>query len=211
VRGSTPAVEGRRGGAPLLAQAGQGVEFAAMIRPALPDDASAISAVLTAAFPTDAESRLVTALRIAGDAVIELVAEAPDGTILGHILLTPMTVGAQHALALAPLSVVPSAQRQGLGTALVRAALDLARARPEAWCLVLGDPAYYSRFGFTAEAAARATCVPWAANPAFQALALRAEAPPLLGAARYAQAFGLETVPEGTSRDAKTGPAKARR
>ena len=173
---------------PAPASAGEGNPFT--IRDALPADAPAIAAVLTAAFPTEAESTLVTALRATGDAAIELVAEAPDGAILGHVLLSPMMAGAQRALALAPLSVVPSAQRRGLGAALVRKALERARARPEGWCLVLGDPRYYGRFGFAADAASQVTGVPWSGHPAFQALALH-EASPLAGDARYAQAFGL--------------------
>jgi putative acetyltransferase len=162
------------------------------LRAACPADAPAIAALLEQAFGGSAEAALVATLREAGDAVIELVAEAPGGAILGHILFSPMQVGQAAALALAPLAVAPEAQRRGIGTALVRQGLALAAARPEAWCLVLGEPAYYSRFGFAASAAATVTGVPWSGHPAFQALRLSAEAPPLDGAARYAYAFGLD-------------------
>lgn len=159
-------------------------------RPARPADAPAIDALLRAAFGGDAEARLVAALRDAGDVAIELVVAAEDG-LLGHVLFSPMTVGGVPALALAPLSVAPVAQRQGIGAALVRAGLARAAARGEGWCLVLGEPAYYARFGFAARDAAAVTGVPWAGHPAFQASRLRTEAAPLRGEARYAAAFGV--------------------
>ncbi len=162
-----------------------------MIRAARPADAMAIGALLRAAFGGEDEVRLVSALRAAGDAVIELVfADAADG-LLGHILFSPMAVGRAAALALAPLAVLPSAQRRGIGTALVRAGLAAARRRAEGWCLVLGKPAYYGRFGFMAEAAAGVTGLPWSGHPAFQALRLAPDAPPLSGPGHYACAFRL--------------------
>ncbi len=161
-----------------------------MIRPPRPSDAAAIGGLLRAAFGGPAEADLVAALRRDGDVAIELVAEA-DGIIAGHVLFSQMTVGDVAALALAPLAVLPARQRQGLGAALTRAGLARAAARPEGWCLVLGDPAYYTRFGFVAREAADVTGTPWAGHPAFQALRLRAEAPPLTGRACYARAFGL--------------------
>ncbi len=167
-----------------------------MIRAARPGDAPAIAMLLAAAFPTDAEARLVAALREAGDVAVELVAEAPDGALLGHVLFSRMRVGAEPALALAPLAVAPARQRQGIGAALVRAGLRLTCGRPEGWCLVLGDPAYYGRFGFAARDAACVGGPPWSGHPAFQALALREGAPPLAGDGRYACAFGLAS-PEG--------------
>ena len=93
------------------------------IRPARPADAPAIAALLRAASNGEAEAALVAALREAGDAAIELVAEAPSGETLGHVLFSPMMVGATPALALAPLAVVPGAQRQGIGSALLREGL----------------------------------------------------------------------------------------
>ncbi len=172
-----------------------------MIRPARPADAPAIAALLRAAFGGTAEADLVAALRAAGDAAIELVAEA-DGRIVGEVLFSPMRVGSEPALALAPLAVAPAAERQGIGSALVRAGLDLARERPEGWCLVLGAPRYYGRFGFAAAAAAGVSGVPWAGREAFQALRLRTGARALIGAARYACAFGLASPEDGGERDA---------
>ncbi len=159
-----------------------------ILRPPHPAEAPAIAALLRSAFAGEAEACLVAALREAGDVALELVAEAEGGSC-GHVLVSPMTVGSMAALALAPLAVAPAMQCRGIGGALVRAALGALAARPEGWCLVLGDPAYYGRFGFDAAAAAGVTGVPWAGSPAFQARRLRANAPPLIGPARYAAAF----------------------
>lgn len=166
-------------------------------RAARPDDAAAIAALVAAAFGRGEEAALVAALRAEGAAAIELVAAAPDGALLGHVLFSPMTVGDAPALALAPLAVAPAAQRRGIGAALVRHGLALAEARREGWCLVLGEPAYYGRFGFTAAAAV--TGVPWAGHPAFQARRLQPASAPLAGVARYACAFGLPSPEGGTT------------
>ncbi len=159
-----------------------------MIRLARPADAPGISALLRAAFGGPAEAELVAALRRDSDAAIELVAEA-GGTLAGHVLFSPMTVGDAAALALAPLAVLPAAQRRGIGSALAREGLARAALRREGWCLVLGDPAYYGRLGFAP--AAHVSGVPWAGSPAFQALRLRADASALAGPARYARAFAV--------------------
>lgn len=157
-----------------------------MIRPEGPSDAPAIAALLTRAFGGPAEAGLVAALRAAGDVAIALVAEDAGGAIAGHVLLSPMRAPFP-ALSLAPLAVAPDRQNAGVGAALVRAAL--ARAEAEGWrgVFVLGDPAYYGRFGFTAAAAA-GFASPYA-GPAFQALGLGGDLPARAGAAAHAPAF----------------------
>ena len=163
------------------------------LRAAVATDAPAIAALLRAAFRGEAEAMLVARLRAESAVAIELVAEVPDGAILGHILFSPLRVGGVPALALAPLSVAPEAQRQGIGAALAREGLAQAALRPEGWCLVLGEPGYYARFGFSPDAAATVTGVPWSGHPAFQALRLRADAAPLAGEVRYADAFNTSS------------------
>ena len=79
---------------------------------------------------------------------LSYVAEAPDGTIAAYALITRCHVDEVPALALAPVAVLPDRQRQGAGAAVVRAALEAARARGERLVLVLGHPEYYPRFGF---------------------------------------------------------------
>ncbi|RJF93298.1 GNAT family N-acetyltransferase [Sphingomonas cavernae] len=161
------------------------------LRVEAPGDAAAIRAVNCAAFPTEAEADLVEALRADGDAAISLVAEDND-EIVGHVLLSTMQVSADgravRAAGLAPVAVVPGRQAQGIGSALVRSAIDAARAQGFEMLFLLGEPEYYGRFGFSVEAAA-----PFAspyAGPYFQALMLEpAMVSPKAGDARYARAF----------------------
>jgi putative acetyltransferase len=124
-----------------------------LIRDEDPADRAAIAAVTTAAFKQPAEAKLVEALRASGDAVISLVAESGD-TIVGHVMLSQMASPA-HTLGLAPVSVDPAHQNRGVGHKLITLALE--RARRDGWdaVFVLGDPAYYTRFGFRVDAAAK--------------------------------------------------------
>jgi putative acetyltransferase len=161
------------------------------VRPAEPRDAAAIRAVHLAAFPTPLEADLVEALGRDGDVVISLVAER-CGEILGHVLLSRMRVSGDgrpyRALGLAPVAVLPGFQSSGIGTALIESAIGIARASGEEILFLLGEPDYYRRFGFSAEAAA-----PFAspyAGPYFMALAVQpGVAVPRAGKADYPQAF----------------------
>lgn len=122
-----------------------------LIRDEGPRDAAAITAVLGAAFGQPAEAELVAALRAAGALSLSLVAEAPDGALVGHIAFSPVTLdgaGADRLLGLAPLAVLPAWQGRGLGSALVEAGLARVRAAGFDLVFVLGEPAYYRRFGF---------------------------------------------------------------
>lgn len=142
-----------------------------MIRYARSNDHAAIAAVVEAAFGRADEARLVEALRANGDVMFELVADE-DGAVVGHILFSRLYADRDELIAaLAPVAVRPDRQASGLGSALVRASLESAREFGAWGVLVLGDPAYYGRFGFTAEAAAR-VAAPYKGLPAFQALAL---------------------------------------
>ncbi len=118
-------------------------------------DVDAIRDVHRRAFPSDLESRLVDALRQAGRATISLVAER-GGTIVGHLLFSPVQTahGAAQGLGLAPVAVVPEAQRGGVGGFLIRAGLGRAQAAGFEFVVVLGEPEYYRRFGFTTASAA---------------------------------------------------------
>jgi len=111
-------------------------------------DADAIFAVHRACFPTDAEARLVDALRAAGRLTISLVALA-DGEIVGHVAFSPVTTAdGKTGLGLAPLAVMEQNRRQGIGAHLVRMGLLACKSAEFGWAVVLGDPAYYSRLGF---------------------------------------------------------------
>ncbi len=162
-----------------------------MVRPAEARDAPGIRAVHLAAFPTAAEADLVEALGRDGDAATSLVAEK-QGEIVGHVLLSRMRASGDgrtyKSVGLGPVGVRPFYQGAGTGAAMIEGALAIARATGEELAFVLGEPDYYRRFGFTAEAAA-----PFAspyAGPYFMALALRDGVPaPAAGAAAYAPAF----------------------
>jgi putative acetyltransferase len=119
--------------------------MAPSLRSERPGDEAAIRAVHVAAFPTPAEADLVDALRKAGAAAISELAILKN-EVVGHVLLSPMD--APGFLGLAPIGVHPDAQKQGIGAALMRRALDKAREQRVAAVVLVGDPAYYARFGF---------------------------------------------------------------
>lgn len=142
-----------------------------MIRYARPADRPAIAQVVEAAFGQSDEARLVERLRASGDALFELVSD-DGGDVNGHILFSRLWADSQHLYAaLAPLAVRPGLQRAGVGSALVRASLDSAREFGAHGVIVLGHPAYYPRFGFSADTAAQVRSV-YAGGPGFMALAL---------------------------------------
>ncbi len=122
------------------------------IRAATPRDRAAIRSVEEHAFGQETEAGLVDALVAAGDAVVELVAEE-EGQVVGHILFSRLHVreGDRQfsAVALAPLAVEPSFHGTGIGGALVGEAHRRLKAAGETLAVVLGDPAYYSRFGYS--------------------------------------------------------------
>jgi putative acetyltransferase len=120
----------------------------ATIRLEEPGDRDAVRRVHTACFPTDAEARLVEALRQSARLVISLVAEV-DGAVVGHVAFSPVTTRrGDLGLGLAPVAVLPSHRRQGIAHALIRQGLERCGRDGYAWAVVLGDPAYYRRFGF---------------------------------------------------------------
>lgn len=160
-----------------------------VIRPACAGDHDAIRAVVTAAFRQPDEAALVDALRADGDALVELVVEEAD-VIVGHVLFSPLTTntGARFA-ALAPLSVAPDHQRDGLGLMLMQVGHELCRAAGVEALIVLGHPDYYPRAGYSAEAAKTVTA-PFS-GPSFMALALKPGALDAPVTVTYAKAFGL--------------------
>jgi putative acetyltransferase len=142
-----------------------------MIRFARPADRPAIATVVEAAFGQADEARLVERLRENGDALFEMVADE-EGRIVGHILFSRLWADRYEMFAaLAPLAVTPDRQGSGLGSALIRGGLESVKEFGAHGVLVLGDPAYYGRHGFTAAAASQVSA-PYAGLPAFMALAL---------------------------------------
>jgi putative acetyltransferase len=124
------------------------------IRPESIQDRQSIWHVNQAAFEGDAEANLVDALRDGGFVDVSLVAEV-DGTVVGHILFSRVAIvakiGTVNALSLAPMAVLPSHQRQGIGTKLVESGLATCREQGHKIVVVLGHPEFYPRFGFSVE------------------------------------------------------------
>lgn len=126
------------------------------IRSEADHDRTAIWNVNRAAFDGDIEAKLVDALRDGNYAEASLVAEV-NGEIVGHILFSRVTIETNSetadALSLAPMAVLPSHQRQGIGSSLVTAGLATCRDHGARIVVVLGHPMFYSRFGFSADLA----------------------------------------------------------
>ncbi len=115
------------------------------------DDIGAIRKVNELAFGQKAEAELVDAVRERGAYILSLVAEL-DGQIVGHIFFTPVLIVEAEdrvpAVGLGPMAVLPEFQKQGIGSALVRAGLDQLRAMHYRAVIVLGHPDFYPKFGF---------------------------------------------------------------
>ena len=121
------------------------------IRAETPEDIPAIHHVNTAAFGQANEADLVDALRQHSALTISLVA-IQDGHLVGHIAFSPVTITSSTvtiaALGLAPMAVLPTCQRRGMGSQLVEAGLTACHHTPYGVVVVLGHPHYYPRFGF---------------------------------------------------------------
>ena len=120
------------------------------VRPEEPGDVTAVRAVNEAAFESSEEADIVDKLRERADPLISLVAEA-DSKIVGHILFSPVSIASNLdvcLMGLGPMAVSPSHQRQGIGSALVRAGLDRCQDMGCDAVIVLGHAEYYPRFGF---------------------------------------------------------------
>ncbi|MET9256379.1 N-acetyltransferase [Streptomyces sp. NPDC003717] len=163
-------------------------------RPETPADVPAVREIVRAAFPTPEEATLVDALRADSEAWIEglsVVAVDDDDRPVGHALLTRCHIGDAPALCLAPVAVRPDAQRTGAGSAAVRAALAAARGLGEAHVVVLGDPAYYPRFGFARASVHGIRLSIEVPDDAVMALTLDPGRPLPAGTVRYAVPFGI--------------------
>jgi putative acetyltransferase len=158
-----------------------------VIRPETPEDHAAIDAVHKGAFGGAAEADLVGSLRQNGDILLSLVADV--GEVVGHVAFSRLSLSKSpaRASALAPLAVVKERHRRGIAASLVREGLSRLAETGEDLVLVLGDPAYYGRFGFTVENAAGLQ-TPYD-GPYLQALALTDEGRRAHGPVRYARAF----------------------
>jgi putative acetyltransferase len=136
------------------------------VRPEIPGDEAAISDVITAAFLGAShsggnEARIVETLRDTASLTVSLVATEGD-RIVGHVAFSPVTVDGRSDgwFGLGPVAVVPDRQGNGIGRALIEAGLAQLRVEGASGCVVLGEPRYYRRFGFTADPDFRLAGVP---------------------------------------------------
>lgn len=125
-----------------------------IVRPEAARDFAAIQTINIDAFADQpfsqqTEHLIVNALRDAGALTISLVAE-DEGQVVGHIAFSPALIDGEDLkwFTLGPIAVSPTRQRQGIGSRLVEAGIEALRQLGANGCLLVGDPAYYLRFGF---------------------------------------------------------------
>ena len=165
-----------------------------LIRPETSDDYAAIRKVNLAAFGSPLEATLVEGLRDDGLVIASMVAVEDAGRVVGHILFSPVTIvtaeGDQMRVAsLAPMSVLPSHQRRGIGSILVEHGIDVCRRAHYRAIVLVGHPSYYPRFGFS-HAIVAGLRNPFAADEAFMGLELvRGALSDIEGRVIYPEAF----------------------
>ncbi|MEZ5980073.1 MAG: N-acetyltransferase [Planctomycetota bacterium] len=161
------------------------------IRPERNEDENGIRTLLALSFPTPAEADLVDALRGSAALAVSLVA-THGARVVGHVAASEVELDggpAVRALGLAPLAVCAGHRRRGIGADLVRASIDASRTLGAEFLVLLGEPAYYARFGFR-PARTWGLCDTFGGGDAFQALELVHGAVPRAGGTvRYRAEF----------------------
>ena len=127
-----------------------------LVRPETDGDREGIARLLLADFPSSSEARLVGQLRKNGDVVFSLVT-VENSDVIGHALFSRLRAP-DATLSLAPVAVAENRRRRGISAAMIEAGLE--RARAECWTavVVLGDPSYYRRFGFSRDTVRCMSC-----------------------------------------------------
>lgn len=124
-----------------------------LIRREAGGDYDSINRVNRQAFDGDQEARLVELLRKESFIITSLVAVDDAGEVVGHVLFSPATIviaaDERQVASLAPLAVVPSRQRRGIGSRLVEHGLHECKLAGYRAAIVVGHPNYYPRFGFS--------------------------------------------------------------
>ncbi|MFA0114753.1 GNAT family N-acetyltransferase [Vibrio sp. 10N.261.46.E11] len=145
-----------------------------LIRTEAPADILVIDRLLKSVFETDAEANLVMSLRENSHLTLSLVACSDDGEVVGHLMFSPLTLaGEDHNWqGLAPLAVKAEYRNQGIAKSLVEDAFSTLVDFGYPACVVLGDPAYYGRFGFKAASEFGLSCAWDVPEGAFQVIEL---------------------------------------
>ena len=154
----------------------------------LPIEAVVMDAVQDAPYSNGSEYRIVNQLRNDGDLSISLVAFF-HGKVVGHIAFSKIWIDTRFSgwYGLGPISVLKAYQGKGIGKALVHTGLDRLKAMDAQGCVLLGDPGYYSRFGFRHVPGLILEGVP---QEYFQAFSFTRTYPE--GIVKYCPAFGIE-------------------
>ena len=147
------------------------------------DRLGALQPLYAAAFPDEDLLPLVTALLTGYAEEILSLGAWSDDRLVGHIVFTRVGIGdaSRKAALLGPMCVDPVMQGQGLGTRLIAGGLERLREQAVEQVMVLGDPAFYGRSGFQADASVIPPCplpAQWAA--AWQMIRL-VDGDPLVG------------------------------
>lgn len=144
-----------------------------------------IAAFLNAEHTSHTEQFVVLALRDSFALTISIIAEL-NNKIIGHVAVSPVSISddSKQWYGLGPISVSPDYQKQGIGSMLMHAALDALRQNNAQGCVLLGDPDYYSRFGFKTDSRLTLPDVP---SEYFQAISFTDKFP--VGIVTYHEAF----------------------
>ena len=157
------------------------------------EDIAAIREVNRRAFGQEQEANLVEALRSNGAALLSLVAIL-NGQVVGHIMYSPITVGGVTGAALAPMSVLPEHQRNGIGSKLIETGTQKLKAAGQPFIIVLGHADYYPRFGFVPANTHGVTCEWEVPAEVFMLLVLdQAKMQGVSGLAKYRHEFSTVT------------------
>jgi putative acetyltransferase len=124
------------------------------IRAEKPEDSEQISQLMQAAFKDhpfshNNEHHIVNGLRRANNIATSLIAEQ-DNEVVGYVAFSPVQIDGIHMnwFGLGPIGVAPALQKQGIGKQLIQSGLEILKSAGANGCVVLGDPAYYKKFGF---------------------------------------------------------------
>jgi putative acetyltransferase len=167
-----------------------------IVRAETSDDHDDIRRIVDEAFGDTITGDIVDGIRASDRFVPELSLVAlSEGQSLGHVISSYVDVvpGSRRVLQVGPLAVVPSHQRQGVGTVLMHETIRIADERGEPLLLIEGNPAYYERFGFMRADEHGIEMPPESRGPQFFMLRpLRAYDPTLRGRAVYPpETFGV--------------------
>ena len=154
-------------------------------------DIQAIQQIHLQSFPTPAEANLVDALRTANHLLVSLIAIV-DGKVVGHVAFSPVSaVTGKLGFGLGPVAVLPAHRKKGLAATLINTGIAECKNLGFGWGVVLGNPAYYSRFGFR-PASQFGLTDEYEGGDSFQAVELTpGYLPRGVGLVKYAEEFGL--------------------